>query len=468
MMQSKKILFLIIAIFPTLTSLAQGELPDKLTSVKEMSEAPEFRKELPDTLIISKDIPELREYEPEFSTHDESFEEKLKEDSLKEGTDLSDVMLDIGNFGIDAIDDIDKYIGVDNKITLPNDSTKLQPLERTREQRWWWNLLKQHELSMSDTTVIWPKFLQFCVKVYNWGDKFFNSYDPEYVISTGKRWKVRIVSDNWLDTYAMKLPQGIHTNMSSDVYSNIGAYIQYMAVSVGSSYDLKKLFKRHEPSHKKYEFGFICALFNAELYYHENQGGVNIRKFGDFNDGKLIKEYFPGVSMYTLGFDAYYFFNHKKYSQGAAYNFAKYQLKSQGSFMLGVSLTNEKLTFDFSRLPDNLKDMLPSADITKYYFHYNSYAILAGYGYNWVIAPRLLFNATIMPSVGFSHYYEDSLEGDRYLLSLNVQGKMSLTYNLGNYYFGLLGNMRGHYYRQGKMMLFSSIENFSAYVGLRF
>lgn len=93
---------------------------------------------------------------------------------------------------------------------------------------------------------------------------------------------------------------------------------------------------------------------------------------------------------------------------------------------------------------------------------------MGGYGYNWVLAPKLLFNVTVLPSVGFSHYYEDSLEGNKYLISLNIQGKLSLTYNLGNYYFGLMGNVKGHYYKQGQMSLFSSIENFSAYVGLRF
>ena len=394
-------------------------------------------------------------------------EKSLYNDSEKEGEEASDVVGDVEKLGLNLLDRIsDTHIHSKAEISAP-DSLML-PQQIRREQDWWWNRFKRGKLSMQDTTVIWPKFLQFCVDVYNWGDRTFNSYDPAYVISTGKRWKVRLVSDNWLDSYALKLPQGINSTMSSDVYSNLGAYIQYMAVSVGSSYDVAKLFNKKEPSHKKYEFGFICALFNAELYYHENQGGVNIRKFGDINDGKLIKEYFPGVSLYTIGFDAYYFFNNKRYSQGAAYNFAKYQLRSQGSFMLGISLNNQKLNFDFSKLPDNLKGSLPNADITNYYFHYNSYAILAGYGYNWVLAPKLLFNATVMPSVGFSHYYEDSLEGNKYLLSLNIQGRISLTYNLGNYFFGLFGKVNGHLYRQGKMSMFSSIENFSAYVGLRF
>lgn len=393
-------------------------------------------------------------------------EERLEEESIKEGNEAAQILDDIEKVGYSIFEGPHHAPGIE--ASLPPDDIPTKPLTYSRDQRWWWTLLKEHKLVMSDTTVVWPKFLKFCVNIYNWGDRFFNTYDPEYVRSTGKRWKVRLVSDNWLDTYAMHLPQGITSTMSSNVYANIGAYIQYMAVSVGSSYDVGKLFRKEEPSHRKYEFGFICALFNAELYYHENRGGVNIRKFGDINDGKLIKEYFPGVSMYTLGFDAYYFFNHKRYSQGAAYNFAKYQMKSQGSFMAGISITNQKLNFDFSQLPDNLKDHLPEADITKYYFHYNSVAVLGGYGYNWVLAPKLLFNVTVMPSIGFSHYYEDSLEGNKYLLSLNIQGRLSLTYNLGNYYFGLFGKMNGHYYKQGSMSLFSSIENFSAYVGLRF
>lgn len=398
---------------------------------------------------------------------DEKLRQKLEEDSYTEGNDASDVIDDLEDFGDKlAIDISNRIPGLE--APLPPKDAKLDSIKPSRDQRWWWTLLKQKKLQMSDTTVVWPKFLKFCVNIYNWADKTFNSYDPEYVIGTGKRWKVRLVSDNWLDSYALGFSGGFHSTMTSDVYANVGAYIQYMAVSIGSSYDVEKLFNHKEPLHKKYEFGFICALFNAELYYHENRGGVNIKRFGSFKEGKDMKEYFPGVNMSTLGFDAYYFFNNKKYSQGAAYNFSKYQLKSQGSFMLGLSITNQRLTFDFNQLPDNLKNEIPADRLITYYFHYNSYAVLAGYGYNWVIAPKLLFNASVMPSIGFSHYYEDSLEGNKYLLSLNIQGRMSLTYNLGNYFFGLIGKMNGHLYKQAKTSMFSSIENFAAYVGLRF
>lgn len=395
------------------------------------------------------------------------FKERLEEESYIEAEEAQHLVADLESYAERLLHDM-HFHALDVEAPKPSIDEKTLPLPYSRDQRWWFTLLKQKKLKMNDTTVVWPKFLKFCVDVYNWADHTFNSYDPEYVVGTGKRWKARLVSDNWLDSYALRFTDGINSNMSSNVYSNLGAYVQYMAVSVGYSYDIEKLFRGKEPSHNKFEFGFICARFNAELYYHENHGGVNIRTFGKSNKGKLINEYFPGVEMYNLGFDAYYFFNNKKYSQGAAYNFAKYQLKSQGSFLLGFSITNQRLTFDLDQLPDNLKKELDPETIKSYYFHYNSYAVIGGYGYNWVIAPKLLFNATVIPGIGFSHYYEDSIEGDKYLVALNIQGRLSLTYNLGNYYFGIFGKMNGHLYKQGKTSMFSSIENFSAYLGIRF
>lgn len=393
--------------------------------------------------------------------------EDFIEESIKQGNEAQKIVDEVEDYGKSIYDKI-KAEALHTEVSVDKDSLKIAPLPYNPDQHWWWTLLKEKRLDLKDTTVRYPKFIKFCVDVYNWGDRTFNTFDPEYVQGTGKKWKVRLVSDNWLDTYALKLPQGVNTLMSSDVYANLGAYVQYMAVSIGSSYDVGKLFNNKEPSHKKYEFGFICALFNVELYYHENRGGTNIKRFGDYRVKRGEKDYFPGVEMYTLGVDAYYFFNHKRYSQGAAYNFAKYQLKSQGSFMLGFSFTNQRLNFDFSRLPEKLKPLLTIPEESNYYFHYNSYSLLFGYGYNWVIAPKLLFNASVMPSVGASYCYEDSLEGKKWMVSLNIAARVSLTYNLGNYFFGIFGKMKGQWYKSGAQSMFSSIENFSAYVGLRF
>ena len=114
--------------------------------------------------------------------------------------------------------------------------------------------------------------------------------------------------------------------------------------------------------------------------------------------------------------------------------------------------------------------MLPYLTVpaTYYLFHYNSYAFLFGYGFNWVITPKLLFNITAMPSLGASHCFEDSLEGEKWMFSMNIGVRMSFTYNFGNYFFGLIGKMNGHWYRSKTYSIFSSVENFSANIGIRF
>ena len=354
------------------------------------------------------------------------------------------------------------------EVTAPTPQLEpVRPLTPTKEQRWWWNLLKQGKLNMNDTSVIYPKFLKFCVDVYNWGDRTFNSYDPEYVVGTGKRWKARIVNDNWVDSYSMTLPQGFHTWMMSDLYSNIGAYLQYMAVSYGYTYDLSNIIGNGSTNHKKMEFGFNCARFNAELFYQENTGGTNVRRFGKYKKGHFFKENFPGLELHNFGVEAYYFFNNRRYSQGAAYNFSKIQKKSQGSFLIGFSYTNLRLSFDFTTLPENLLPYL-TIPASYYLFHYNTYALLCGYGYNWVISPKFLYNITVMPAFGGSHCYEDSIEGAKWMFSMNIGARMSFTYNFGNYFLGIIGKMNGHWYKSGNYSLFSSVENFSANIGIRF
>ncbi|MDE6422551.1 MAG: DUF4421 domain-containing protein [Muribaculaceae bacterium] len=357
---------------------------------------------------------------------------------------------------------------VDAKSLISNVPEKLKGYEPSFQERWWWNQLKtKHTLNINDTTIIYPKFLKFCLDVYHWADHFFNYYDPEYVVGTGKRWKARIVNDNWADTHIMTFPQHMKMDMLSQLYANMGAYIQYMAVSLGYTFDFNNIAHDKAMDHSKMEFGFNCSLFDVNLYYHENTGGTYLRRFGDYRRGEFFKERFPGVKFYTFGIDAMYFFNHNRYSHGAAYNFSKFQKKSQGSFITGFSYSNNDITFDFTQLPLELLPYL-TIPVSSYHFHYKSYALIAGYGFNWVVNPRLLINGTLTPSFGVTHCYEDSLEGEKYMPSMNIAGRSSITYNLGNFFFSGISRFNGHWYRSSTYSLFSSIINFSANIGYRF
>lgn len=335
------------------------------------------------------------------------------------------------------------------------------------QDRNWWHLLKKGQLQMNDTSVQWPKFLRFCVKVYNWGDRVFNSYDEDYVGGTGTRWKVRLTNENWVDTHAFDFRRKQSMRFMSNITSTLGGYLQYMAVSVGYSLDMSNIIGNAPVNHKRFGFGFTCARFSAEIYWQQNTGGSYLHKMTGYNNNQLFKVAFPGLSFSTGGIEAYYFFNNRRYSQGAAYNYSKIQKKSQGSAILGFAFTSVNNDLDFGTLPAELRPYYQLSTET-FTFHYKNYCIVGGYGYNFVAGKHCLFNLTAMPRIGMARCYEDSFNAGGTMLSLGVNAKGSFTLNLGNYFLCLSALMDGNWYNSGGYSLFSSVETGALSIGKRF
>lgn len=352
--------------------------------------------------------------------------------------------------------------------TLPPTPTPTERKVTTFDpDRNWLHLLKKGELNLQDTTVEYPRFIKFCVDVYNWGDRTFNSYDTTYVVGTGRRWKTRVAFDGWADSYNINLDRRLPVTLISEPYLNASVNLQYMAVGISYGVDLNNLFFTKPVKHQKFEFSFNCARFNADLSYNNNAGGSYVRTLGDYKRGHLFKSYFPGLSMESLTADIYYFFNNFKYANGAAYCFSKIQKKSAGSFIVGFSYAYEDIGMDFNQLSDDLKPYY-TLDLTEFRFHYNSYSLLFGYGFNWVWNRHLLYNVSVMPSIGVIRCYEDSSDGRDSMLSLNAKGRMSLTYNNGDFFTCLIVKADGKWYKTGHLSAFTAIENFSLSVGVRF
>ena len=363
---------------------------------------------------------------------------------------------------------VDSIIPVAPELSRWGTSLSADTVPATEDtNRNWWYLFRKGKLSMSDPTVQWPKFLGFCVKVYNWGDRVFSSTDPDYVVGTGKKWRGRVLNDNWTDSYYIRFTDKLKSLMSGDFHILAGASIQYMAVSYSYLVDISHTVWGGPINYKKQEFGFSCARFSIDGYYYSNDGGTYIRSFGKYKDHKPIKEFFPGVSLAYFGIDGYYFFNGHKYSQAAAYSFSKFQKKSQGCFMAGFAYCNQNIGLDYTKLPEDLKPYMTLSD-THYRFHYNDYNLLFGYGFNCVLGDHWLYNITVIPGIGFNHCFEDSSDGSTKLFSISGRGMTSFTYNNGNWFAGLQGRIRGNRYHSKRIMLFNTVESIVLSGGIRF
>lgn len=330
------------------------------------------------------------------------------------------------------------------------------------------NRLRAKNFQIQDTTIIYPKFLGFCVNVYNWADRTFNTYDHDYVQPSGKKWKVMWKNSNWFDSYALDMPDNVHMRMLSSLYMSTGPYLSFMAVTVGYAANLNRLITKEPTRQKRYDFSFSTALFEVDLYYTRNRDGTRVRRFEPYDQGRYIDVRFPSLQLKNYGAAAFYFFNHGRYYQGAAYNYSKIQKRSQGSFILGLSVSHQDISFDLSTLPEEMVDYLPKGEPLNFNFVYNDYCIIAGYGYNWAFGSHWVLNFTGMPAFGLKHCSADNGDGRKNLPAVNLAARSGVAYNLQNFFVGVNGYITANWYINEKISFINAVGSFGVATGLRF
>lgn len=355
------------------------------------------------------------------------------------------------------------------------DSTVLSTIGMTREntdsaefaKMPWLKQLYKSGFNINTPGINYPKFPRFIVNTYNWADKFFNGFDTEYVKGTGYDFKAYLKSYNWMQNYGLYFSKNNYTRIRSKMYSDLGPVLSYKAVSIGYLADVSQFRKGKKVNRKNFDIDFTCALFSANLNIAETKGATKITHFGDYS----VKEGsydFDGVYEKSTNFTAYYFFNHKKYSQGAAYKLSRYQYKSSGSWILGFNANHQRIDLDFSTVPESLIEHMPGLE-PYYSFRYNSFNIVGGYGYNWVLRPHTwLINVTALPMAGVLHSFEGTTEGKKDLFSLEGQLMSSIVYNHRAFFATAQLNLQGNFMLSKGYTFFDSMTSFAILVGARF
>ena len=341
-----------------------------------------------------------------------------------------------------------------------------EPYDTTRNEGYWWRAMKHGKVNFNDSTMGYPKFLKFCWKTYKWGDRAFNSYDTSYVQSTGKNWKLILKSDNWIDSYIGRPAKDTYMVMNSNLVSNIGVSLSFMAVSVGYSVAVSNLIHGGKFS-DKVEFSFTCARFAADAYYWENRNEVNVTYTDTNIDDNRHEFRMSGITRKALGLTAYYFFNNRRYAQAAAYCYSKYQKRSAGSWLAGISLQHFDVRFDVDKLSEEARVYITTqADAPR--ILYNDYCLLVGYAHNWVLGRKWLLNVTLTPYIGYRYNHFHSDDGMASALSLNLRGRIGAVYNHKKFFVGIQGYADHHRYKAGDGRLVNSMIDFTALAGIRF
>ena len=201
----------------------------------------------------------------------------------------------------------------------------------------------------------------------------------------------------------------------------------------------------------------------------------------DYEEMKKVSLIDP-VHVNTIFADGYYLFNGKKFSYAAAYDQSVIQKRSAGSLMAGLMYNYTHIDYSDDSNADMiyLMDGLGSVKLWQG-------SVGVGYAYNWVPARGLLVNVMAMPMLTFVNKlkafgYETNIEemmedpifwdttisyeewdkwyyanariaplGEQTFnsgLSIGFDGRVSVTYNFGRYFFNAYGqfnNIRYHH-----------------------
>lgn len=350
------------------------------------------------------------------------------------------------------------------------DSIDAIPFDTTRDDDYWRRAIVNGEWSFfTDPTVKLPGLLNLASKAYKFYTKAFNNYDTAYVVGIDKDWKMMLINNDWFDSYGGMVGNNreLRMYMYSKVTPSLGIHVSYLGLGYTYMFDMSDMLGGDKTHHHTWEMSFATSRFAFEAYKSHNIGSVTIGMFGDYKNGKTALRNFYGLTRDSWGVDLYYFFNHRKYSQHAAYSFSKIQRRSAGSMIAGFLISDQEVDIDFSELPPDMKAYLN--DTRDYYhYHYRTYSFLIGYAYNWVFHRNWLLNVTAAPAVGWNHSFEDSAEGKRNLFSLNLRARIGLVRNFKHVFFGLQGIVDAHLFHSKKEDFINTMNNINMIVGFRF
>lgn len=326
--------------------------------------------------------------------------------------------------------------------------------------------VEMHAFSWSlDSIAEMGRFPNFCVKAYRWADWAFNHVDSNYVKPTGYKMNVKVRSQSWAEYNSFFFGLNERIGMRSEFTTSLGADLTYLAVSVGYSFNCNKIFDDTEKSAKRFNFDFTSARISGRFYAVSNDGGMIITQVG-----KVKKQDIPfdDVKTSTWGLEGTYFFNHERYSNGAALSFSKLQQRSQGSFTLGMAYQRQKLRFDFRALPEEVKMQLPEEEQNMVFASDgNIIGISGGYGYNWVPLRRLTVgvSTSLIPSLHYG-YLNDTQKDCSF--RMNYRLNLSAVINNGRWFYGVVFRADAGNIFTGSTVLSNSVLTIEAKAGWRF
>jgi hypothetical protein len=264
-------------------------------------------------------------------------------------------------------------------------------------------------------------------------------------------------------------------SFSPTLGTKFGVYFGWRWIFLGYTFDIEDLFggNKNKPKKKEIAFNIYSSKFGVDLYYRKTGSDFRLRSYNGFdhNTPSLVNTHFDGLESRIKGLNAYWIFNHKKFSYPAAYSQSTNQRKSAGSFMAGFSYSQHNISFNYQKLPTSiLSHINPSLKFN--HIKYSDYSLGFGYGYNWVFAKNWVSNLSLLPGIGYkkSKIDDHKFKNEHWIKDINFDliTRAGVVYNNAKYFVGASLVLHTYDYRKPSLSVTNSFGTLRIYAGFNF
>lgn len=305
----------------------------------------------------------------------------------------------------------------------------------------------------------------------------FNAIDTNYIAPNLYNLAFMLEHSSWYEHYRLgsKGSNGEQSlNFSPNPSFKLGVYFGWRWIFLGYAFDVQDIFGGHKNKAKKTEWvlNLYSSKFGVDLYYRKTGSDFKIRSANGFDLNTSVKNTdFDGLQSKIKGLNAYWIFNYKKFSYPAAYSQSTNQRRNAGSLMAGFSYSQHNISFDYDKLPFEVRDQLQDA-LHFRKVKYSDYSIHVGYGYNWVFKKHWLANLSLLPAIAYKKSkIDDAPTADHHWMqdiNFDLITRAGIVYNTSKYYAGASMVMHTYDYRQKDFSLTNTFGIVRVYAGFNF
>ena len=308
--------------------------------------------------------------------------------------------------------------------------------------------------------------------------KDFNAIDTLYITPNLYNLAFMMEHSTWYEHYQLGNNAGTESqyiNFSPNLGTKLGVYFGWRWIFLGYTFDMEDLFGGNKNKSKKKEMSLniYSSKFGIDLYYRKTGNDFKLRSIDgftqDFKESQNI--HFDGLRSTINGVNAYWIFNHKKFSYPAAYSQSTNQRRSAGSFMAGLSYSRHNISFDCEKLPSPILQQL-SPSLKFNHIKYSDFSLGFGYGYNWVFAKNWVSNLSLLPGIGYkkSRIDDNDFKNESWIKDINFDfiTRAAVVYNNAKYFVGASLVMHTYDYRKPNLSVTNSFGTLRIYAGFNF